>query len=157
MIPRARTWLGGALCAMALAGLLLVPQTAHAGEGKSCPYMKDGGEACATCGMMGECPYLHSSMRKLGRGIANVGTFPGEILRMMDIVGRREGYLAGITVGTLQGVARGVARGLAGVYEVVTFPIEAPKDYKPLILPEFVFAHGSWEQKPNDRGIFKAD
>lgn len=91
--------------------------------------------------------YATGAMRKLGRGAANTITGPGEIIRMVDIVGRESGYVAGLSVGLAQGVWRGLLRTAAGVYEVVTFPIELPRNFEPLIWPEFVFAHGSWEQK----------
>jgi putative exosortase-associated protein (TIGR04073 family) len=82
--------------------------------------------------------------RKLGRGIANVGTCPLELLRIPEQVGRRDGYLSGMTVGLLQGLWGGVLRGVAGVFEIATFYAELPKDYGPLVHPEFIFAHGSW-------------
>jgi len=90
--------------------------------------------------------YAEGSMRKLGRGIANIATCPGEILRMTDIVARRDGYLAATSVGLLQGVWRTLLRGGAGVYDTLTFFVEWPDDFRPLILPEFVFAHGSWAE-----------
>ena len=90
--------------------------------------------------------YAEGSLRKLGRGIANIATCPGEIFRMTDIVARRDGYLAATTVGLLQGVWRTLLRGGAGVYETLTFFLEQPDDFQPLIRPEFVFAHGSWAE-----------
>ncbi len=83
-------------------------------------------------------------LHKLGRGIANIATCPGELIRTPELVGRKDGYLAAMTVGILQGAWRTILRGVTGVFEVATFYAEIPKDYAPLMKPEFVFAHGDW-------------
>ncbi len=84
--------------------------------------------------------------RKLGRGIANIATCPAELIRIPEQVSRRDGYVAGITVGLLQGLWAGLVRGAAGIVEVGTFFVEVPENYGPLVQPEFVFAHGSWTE-----------
>ena len=94
-----------------------------------------------------ETPYIDGSMRKLGRGVANVFTAPGEIIRMTEIVGQRDGYLAGITVGMCQGFWRTILRESVGLFEVATFYAEIPRHFEPMLYPEFVFAHGSWGQQ----------
>ena len=92
--------------------------------------------------------YTDGILRKLGRGITNIVTCPLEIPRTIQYVGLREGWGAGVTVGTLQGLWRTVLRAGAGVYEVVTFPAEAPKGFAPLMKPEFVFATETWTADP---------
>ena len=87
---------------------------------------------------------VNGALRKLGRGIANIVTCPAELLRTPDRVGRQDGYIAAVTVGVLQGAARTIFRGTAGIFEVATFFLEIPKGYRPLIEPEFVWAHGDW-------------
>jgi putative exosortase-associated protein (TIGR04073 family) len=77
-------------------------------------------------------------LRKLGRGVANVVTCPVELLRTSEQVGRRDGYLAALTVGLLQGTWRTVLRGAVGLFEVATFYKETPNNFTPLIRPEFV-------------------
>ncbi len=94
-----------------------------------------------------ETPYIDGSMRKLGRGVANVFTAPGEVVRMTEIVGQKDGYLAGITVGIIQGLWRTVLREGVGLFEVATFYAEIPRHFEPMIYPEFVFANGSWGQQ----------
>ena len=89
--------------------------------------------------------YVSGSLRKLGRGIANVVTCPIELPRTVEKVALRDGYLAGGTVGILQGAWRTILRGVVGVFEVVTFPAEIPKGFAPLIRPEFAFGHDVWE------------
>jgi len=85
-------------------------------------------------------------LRKLGRGIANVGTAPLELIRTPELVSRQDGYLAGMSVGLIQGAWRTIQRIGVGVFEVATFPLEVPQDFQPLIMPEFVFAHGKWAE-----------
>ena len=94
-----------------------------------------------------ETPYIDGAMRKLGRGVANVITSPGEIVRMVEIAGQKDGYLAGISVGMVQGVWRTLLRGAVGLFETATFYAEIPPHFEPMIYPEFVFAHGSWAQQ----------
>ena len=89
---------------------------------------------------------VENGLGKLGRGVANLLTCPGEIIRTVDIVSHRDGFVAGSTVGLLQGAGRTILRAGAGVVEVLTFPIEKPKGYRPLIEPEYIFAHGAWQE-----------
>jgi putative exosortase-associated protein (TIGR04073 family) len=89
-------------------------------------------------------PYIDGMLRKLGRGVTNIVTCPAELLRQPELVGRRDGYLAAMSVGLLQGAWRTLQRGVVGAFEVVTFPVEVPKDFAPLMRPEYVFGHGNW-------------
>lgn len=88
--------------------------------------------------------YLDGAARKLGRGAANVLTAPLELIRTPYFIGAQDGGFAAITAGMAQGLVAGVVRELAGIVEVVTFPIPIPKDFRPLVRPEFVYAHGDW-------------
>ena len=88
--------------------------------------------------------YLRGATRKLGRGVANVSTGLLELIRTPYFVNQQDGGLASITVGIVQGVANAVVRELAGVYDVVTFPVPFPKEFCPVLRPEFVYAHGDW-------------
>ena len=91
-------------------------------------------------------PRANAALRKLGRGIANIATCPFELLRTPALVGQQEGYIAASSVGILQGAWRTILRGVVGVFEVGTFYAEIPKDYGPLMKPEFVWAHGNWAE-----------
>lgn len=90
--------------------------------------------------------YVDGALRKLGRGIANVATCPAELIRTPELTGRKDGYLAGLTVGIVEGAWRTVVRGVTGVFEVVTFFAEVPKDFAPLMKPEFVWTEGNWSE-----------
>ena len=92
-------------------------------------------------------PYTTGALRKLGRGVANLATCPLELVRMTTLVGRRDGNLAALSVGLIQGTWRTALRGLAGAYEVTTFVIPLPRGFKPVMTPEFVYAHGDWTEE----------
>ena len=89
--------------------------------------------------------YVSGALRKLGRGISNVVTSPLELPRKIEQVGSQDGWVAASTVGVLQGVWRFLLRAGAGVYETVTFFVEAPSGFRPVIQPEFIFGEDNWE------------
>ncbi len=93
-----------------------------------------------------QTPYMDGVWRKLGRGVANIGTGPLEILRTPALVGRADGYISAMTVGMLQGAWRVLLREVTGVFEIVTFAVEIPDNFAPLMKPEFVWAHGNWAE-----------
>ena len=88
--------------------------------------------------------YAKGITRKLGRGIANVATGPLELIRVPYLTGQREGGVAGLSVGVVQGAWSFVVRELAGLVEVTTFLVPIPRDFQPLVWPEFVYANGDW-------------
>lgn len=89
--------------------------------------------------------YCDNPIKKLGRGICNMLTFPLEMYLQPSRVNTSDGPMAGITYGVLQGIAMTGLRALVGVYEVVTFPIPFPKDYGPILTnPEFFFEEQNW-------------
>ena len=90
--------------------------------------------------------YVDGMLRKLGRGISNIATCPGELVRTPTLVGRMDGYVAALSVGIVEGAWRTIVRGIAGVFEVVTFYAEIPKGFEPLMKPEFVWANGNWTE-----------
>ena len=93
----------------------------------------------------GSPSYMNGALRKLGRGLANVVSCPAELIRTPELVGRKEGYPAALSVGILQGLWNGVVRGVVGIAEVGTFLVEWPvKDFAPILQPEFLYAHGDW-------------
>lgn len=72
-------------------------------------------------------------LNKLGRGAANVLTSPLEIMKGMGDANSEKGIFAGVTTGILTGTFNFVKRALVGVYEIGTFPLPFPKDYKPIL------------------------
>ena len=84
------------------------------------------------------------AMRKLGRGVSNILTAPGELLRTTTLVGRSEGGLPAMTVGLSKGLWRTLQREAVGLFEVATFYSEIPDGFKPIMEPEFIWKHGDW-------------
>lgn len=77
---------------------------------------------------------------KLGRGLTNIVTGPLEFGEAIELGVAESGFYKGVCYGAIKGVVKSVARVLAGVYEVVSCPIEYPADFQPVIEPEFIFA-----------------
>ena len=76
--------------------------------------------------------------KKLGRGLSNTAFGWLEFPKGIQDVGEQNNFIAVITWGSVYGLGRTVARTLAGAYEIVTFPVPIPKDFQPLINPEFM-------------------
>ncbi len=79
----------------------------------------------------------NNAFRKLGRGFANVLFGIVEVPNQISKVTDKQGGGAGCTYGVGKGIGRWFWREVVGVYEVVTFPVPAPKGYRPIIHPEF--------------------
>ena len=75
--------------------------------------------------------------RKLGRGFANTLFGIAEIPQTIVAVSREHGGGAGATWGVVKGIGRFVAREGTGVYEIITFPLPFPRNYDPIMQPEF--------------------
>ena len=89
--------------------------------------------------------YADDAVKKLGRGISNVLTFPFEMVIQVSRVNNTDGPMAAMTWGILKGLGMTVVRGGVGVYEVVSFPFPIPADYKPILTdPEFVLENLNW-------------
>ena len=81
---------------------------------------------------------VYSAGRKLGRGAANVAFGWLDFFKGIDTVTKENNLAAGLTWGAIYGLGMFVTRTAAGAYEVVTFPLPIPPDYKPLVKPEFI-------------------
>ena len=83
---------------------------------------------------------------KAGRGFAAITTpfleIPGNIVATSE----REGWLAGWTEGLARGIGMSIVRLPIGTFELITAPIAAPADFKPIIQPEYPWSYfGSGE------------
>lgn len=84
--------------------------------------------------------YCDTAIKKFGRGVCNVLTCPAEFPAQIGATNRTDGPMAGLTYGVAKGVLWVLIRGVVGVYEVVTFPIPLPCEYRPILTePEFMF------------------
>jgi len=87
--------------------------------------------------------YADTMLKKLGRGMANVITCPLEVPYRMSETNEESGPFAAFTWGILDGFFRTGMRLVVGGYEILTFPIPFPWDYKPIIDdPEFFLEDG---------------
>ena len=77
-------------------------------------------------------------MHKLGRGVVNVLTGWIEIPKNIAVEWKKTDPFSGFIVGALKGFGWGWGRTVSGAYDVLTFPLPVPAQYKPLMEPEFI-------------------
>ena len=87
---------------------------------------------------LADMDYNNGVGRKLGRGASNTAFGWMELLKGIQDVGEQNGFFAAITWGPFYGLGKSVVRSAAGVYEMATFPIPVPRNFQPLVQPEFV-------------------
>lgn len=83
--------------------------------------------------------YVRLSSHKLARGLTNIATGLLDIGYSIDTDVAEYGLYKGIPTGAIRGLYNGVGRMLVGAYEVVSFPIGYPRDFEPIMEPEFIF------------------
>ena len=83
--------------------------------------------------------YAQSMGDKLNRGLTNIVTGWFEIPKNMSAASAKHDFVSAFFIGLPKGLWMTVVRTGAGVYDTVTFPIPFPKDYKPVLEPEFIF------------------
>lgn len=83
--------------------------------------------------------HAETMCKKLNRGLTNIFTGWFEIPKNMDISNTKQSFLSAFFIGFPKGCWMTVVRTGAGVYDTVTFMLPVPKDYKPLLEPEFAF------------------
>ncbi len=83
--------------------------------------------------------------KKLGRGVINIATAPLEVPKQARIYWKEgakktDHILVWIFSGIVKGGANTAGRLGSGLWDVVTFPFNIPKDKKALFQPEYVFS-----------------
>jgi putative exosortase-associated protein (TIGR04073 family) len=82
--------------------------------------------------------FAQDPTKKLGRGVANLALGWVSLFTTIEDTGKSDGIFAAMSYGVFKGVAKFLQRTAVGLYEIVTFPIPIPKDYKPILTkPEF--------------------
>ncbi|MCI0411036.1 MAG: exosortase system-associated protein, TIGR04073 family [Acidobacteria bacterium] len=71
-----------------------------------------------------------------------------ELPRTIYYETKQQGPLLGIPAGFLAGFGLGLMRTAVGAYELLTFPIALPDDYKPILTPPFPFEQGRTRVSP---------
>ena len=79
--------------------------------------------------------------RKLQRGFLNVALSPIEISNELSKEVRNDTFPPSWVAGLGRGSIYAVGRALVGIYEMVTFPLPYPANYKPVLSPEFEWQH----------------
>lgn len=91
---------------------------------------------------------IDAMMEKLGRGLVNILTGWIEIPKNIAKSWRETDPFTGFIVGGIKGIGWGFARTMVGVYETVTFPFPIPRDYEPLMEPEYILPSIWGEELP---------
>jgi putative exosortase-associated protein (TIGR04073 family) len=79
--------------------------------------------------------------RKLQRGFLNVALSPIEISHELSQEVKNDTLPPSWIAGLGRGSIYAVGRALTGIYEMLTFPIPCPANYKPVLQPEFEWQH----------------
>lgn len=91
---------------------------------------------------------------KLGRGVINLLTGWVEIPKQVAKEWRRTDPFTGTVLGLCKGLVWGLARTFAGFYEIISFPFPVPRNYEPIIDPEYVLPTVWGERLPLFRDEF---
>jgi putative exosortase-associated protein (TIGR04073 family) len=87
--------------------------------------------------------------QKALRGAANLSLgLVLELPRTIYYETKAQGPLVGIPAGFLAGFGLGLMRTVVGAYELLTFPIAVPDDYKPILSPPFPYEQGRTKVSP---------
>jgi putative exosortase-associated protein (TIGR04073 family) len=79
------------------------------------------------------CAEAQTPADKLGRGLANALTGILALPLTMERETEDKGILAGMTTGLVKGLGNVIVRELVGVYEILTFPLPFPGEYRPVL------------------------
>jgi putative exosortase-associated protein (TIGR04073 family) len=79
--------------------------------------------------------------RKIQRGFTNIVLFPLDIAAELSKERNTDHAIPSWATAIGRGSCYGVGRVLVGAYEMVTFFIPAPKNYEPILYPEFLWEH----------------
>lgn len=121
------------LCGILAVAALMIPSTAAA-QGDEDAY-RDNSD-------------ISKMFHKLGRGVSNVLLGWVEIPKNVAREWHRTEPFTGTIVGVIKGFGWGIARTIAGFYEVISFPFPIPRDYQPIMYPEFVMPSVWGERLP---------
>ena len=100
-------------------------------------------------GAAAEEPPRSTPGQKALRGATNLSLgLVLELPRTIYYETKQQGPLLGIPAGFLAGFGLGLMRTAVGAYELLTFPIAVPDDYKPILTPDFPFEQGRTRVSP---------
>jgi putative exosortase-associated protein (TIGR04073 family) len=79
--------------------------------------------------------------RKFQRGLLNVALSPIEISHELEKVKSQDKWFATWIPAAFQGTVGMTIRVLVGIYEIATFAVPSPPDYRPVLNPETPLGH----------------
>lgn len=85
--------------------------------------------------------YAQTMCKKLNRGLTNIVTGWFELPQNMYVYTSKHDFVSAFFIGLPKGCGMTIVRTGAGVYDTATFLFPIPKDYKPLLEPEFAFGN----------------
>lgn len=92
-----------------------------------------------------------SMARKMQRGFLNIALSPIEISHHLGKARKEAGPdVPDWILGSLNGVVHMACRSVVGAYELITVPLPLPRDYVPVMQPEF-----AWEYLPDEEKSHK--
>jgi putative exosortase-associated protein (TIGR04073 family) len=97
---------------------------------------------------------IERMFHKLGRGIVNVFTGWIEVPKNIAKEWRKTDPFTGTVLGFVKGLGWGFIRTFAGFYEIISFPFPVPRNYEPIMEPEFVLPTVWGERLPIYRDEF---
>jgi putative exosortase-associated protein (TIGR04073 family) len=97
---------------------------------------------------------VYKMSHKLGRGVMNILTGWVEIPKQTAKEWQATDPLTGTIMGVTKGFVTAVTRTIVGVFEVVSFPFPVPRNYEPVMEPEFVLPTVWGERLPMYRDEF---
>ncbi len=81
-------------------------------------------------------------LKKLNRGLINIVTSPIEIARQVDQSWKEGAEAKSIDRGIFSGIMKGImytaGRMSSGIWDVVSFPFQTPKNYDSIMKPDYV-------------------
>ena len=75
--------------------------------------------------------------RKFQRGLLNTAFAPAELSKQLAEARHEDKWLATWIPAGVWGSVHMVVRAVTGIYEIITFPIPSPPNYRPPLKPEF--------------------
>jgi putative exosortase-associated protein (TIGR04073 family) len=88
---------------------------------------------------MAPAGYAQTMAKKLDRGLINIFTGWFEVPKNMALAAAKGDFVSAFFIGLPKGCWMTIVRTGAGVYDTLTCAFPVPKDYKPLLEPEFAF------------------
>lgn len=85
---------------------------------------------------------MSGPLKKFNRGIINIVTSPIEIARQVDLSWKEGAQAKSVDRGIFSGIIKGImytaGRMSSGIWDVVSFPFQTPKNYDSIMKPDYV-------------------